>query len=798
MDEILSAPGKPVFPGLHDGGHVQGLPLGGFGTGGIGRDYYGGFSRWTVKAGCVKQFCEPGNLFAAWQAVAGQDGVARILYPDPAPESIHGAPGLPGWRRDYPAAAASYHALFPKAWYHYRALPDMPVELICEQFSPVLPGRYREASLPVGVFVWHARNTGDRPVSLSLLFSFTNMVGWFNDFAAGRPLANRGGGLFNRPVNLPLEVPGQSLAGVLFDRRHAGAIPDEGDGQMCIAARMEPGVTVTRHVGCQVGYMPAGKDPWESFAAGGRLADETPSHYCGSGTDLVGALAVSVELRPGECREIPMALAWDLPVVRFGSGRRHFRHYTKHAGADGRNAAALAAEALTSYRDWSRQIDDWHGSVIARGNRPDWYYAMLFNELYLMVDGFTMWTAGEVEGSSEEHFGIIECPDYPLYNTTDLWVYGSFALLYYWPEIEKLVARRLARFVHTDDPRPRLWLWKRDERYPNKVPGAVPHDFGCPLEDPFIDCNAYNWQNPNVWRDLNAQFVLIVARDYSATRDQELLEECWPAVKAAMARLATFDADGDGLIENTGAPDQTFDCIPLLGPGAYCNSLWLGALGSARNLAKAMNDGPAAEEFAQRLDAARHAFDSVLWNGTHYRTDTAGSHKDTVFLEQLFGVWYAGLLGVEGLVPEEKALLSTRTAYESNFLAHLDGRIGAMLFTGVAGTCDDRPTTKYNPEDCQSHEALCGINLAFACHLAHVGMEKEAFTLLEAVYRIVYQEKGLWFRTPAAWNAAGDFRAIMNLRPLVIWAMEYSHEGTSGRLGAEFLTERLGDLGDKK
>ena len=81
---------------------------------------------------------------------------------------------------------------------------------------------------------------------------------------------------------------------------------------------------------------------------------------------------------------------------------------------------------------------------------------------------------------------------------------------------------------------------------------------------------------------------------------------------------------------------------------------------------------------------------------------------------------------------------------------------------------------------------MCGINLAFACHLAVEGMEKEAFRLLEAVYRIVYKEKGLWFRTPAAWNANGDFRAIMNLRPLVIWAMEHKCEmPRAGRIDAE-------------
>ncbi len=378
MNEQLAEPGKPVSSHIHDGGHLQGLPLGGFGTGGIGRDYYGGFSRWTVKAGCVKQFCEPANFFAVHQAVEGESGVARVLYPDSAPDAVHGKPGFDGWRCDYPAAKASYHALFPKAWYVYDALPDMPVSMVCEQFSPVIPGDYRSTSLPVGVFVWHLRNTGDRPVSVSLLFSHANMVGWFNDFSGGRPSANRGSGIFNRAIDKPLadSVGGESLAGIVFDRQHAGAIPPEGDGQICIATRREAGVQVTRHVG----YQPPGEQVWRRFSADGRLDDETPSPHFVGRTDLAGALAASTTLQPGECRDIPFVLAWDLPVIEFGSGRRHFRQYVKHVGGDGRNAGALAAEALEHHAEWSRQIDAWHQETTTRSDRPDWYYTMLFNE----------------------------------------------------------------------------------------------------------------------------------------------------------------------------------------------------------------------------------------------------------------------------------------------------------------------------------------------------------------------------------------------------------------------------------
>lgn len=72
---------KPVFPGLSDGGHWQGLPLGGFGTGGIGRNYRGSFGRWTLKAGALKHFCHPANMFAVRVAAGDTEPVAFALHP---------------------------------------------------------------------------------------------------------------------------------------------------------------------------------------------------------------------------------------------------------------------------------------------------------------------------------------------------------------------------------------------------------------------------------------------------------------------------------------------------------------------------------------------------------------------------------------------------------------------------------------------------------------------------------------------------------------------------------------------
>ena len=51
-------------------------------------------------------------------------------------------------------------------------------------------------------------------------------------------------------------------------------------------------------------------------------------------------------------------------------------------------------------------------------------------------------------------------------------------------------------------------------------------------------------------------------------------------------------------------------------------------------------------------------------------------------------------------------------------------------------------------------------------------MKDEGYKTAWGVYHVVYETKGYWFRTPEAWDDAGNFRASMYMRPAAVWAME--------------------------
>jgi non-lysosomal glucosylceramidase len=79
----------------------------------------------------------------------------------------------------------------------------------------------------------------------------------------------------------------------------------------------------------------------------------------------------------------------------------------------------------------------------------------LLNELYDLASGGSLWTAATPE-QPVGRFGVLECLDYAWYESLDVRLYGSFALLQLWPELDKAVLRDFARAIPAADPTPPL------------------------------------------------------------------------------------------------------------------------------------------------------------------------------------------------------------------------------------------------------------------------------------------------------------------------------------------------------
>jgi uncharacterized protein (DUF608 family) len=74
----------------------------------------------------------------------------------------------------------------------------------------------------------------------------------------------------------------------------------------------------------------------------------------------------------------------------------------------------------------------------------------------------------------------------------------------------------------------------------------------------------------------------------------------------------------------------------------------------------------------------------------------------------------------------------------------------------------------------QSAEMWLGTTYSLAAGMLQEDLVDEAFTTARGAYLAVYQDYGLWFRTPEAITLAGVHRAVGYMRPLAIWAMQWA------------------------
>ncbi|MBO0683781.1 MAG: bile acid beta-glucosidase, partial [Candidatus Dormibacteraeota bacterium] len=476
--------------------------------------------------------------------------------------------------------------------------------------------------------------------------------------------------------------------------------------------------------------------------------------------------ATSFRLQPGAKATAVFALAWDLPQVRFGAEREHrwWRAHTRDFGRSGASAARIVEAALASHGPLAAAAEDWQARLrhrLQEWGAPCWLLPALCNELYVLVEGGTAWVLDDDGG---EHFGTLESVDYRFYETLDVRYYSSFALLELWPRLEQLVTADFLRLVSEED-REEVDIQWQGRRAVRKVAHAAPHDLGGPSGDPFRRSNAYTWTDSTIWRDLNSKLVLLAARNAVLLDDEAAAAEAWPACREAIRYLERFDRDGDGIPENGGLPDQTYDRWAMSGVSAYCGDLWLGCLAAGQWLASRAGDRDEALRLGRLREQAAEALERALWTGTHYRFDGSGGPiSDTVITDQLAGTWYTLLLGLPSPHPRERVERALSTVLDSNLRGYAGGRIGPVNGRSPDGGPADGPRD-------QADEVWVGIAWGIASLSLLLGRDQDAWSLGEALYRTIYEESGLWFRTPEAWKEDRTFRAAVYHRPLAVWSL---------------------------
>ncbi|EGT57552.1 hypothetical protein CAEBREN_15139 [Caenorhabditis brenneri] len=746
-----------------------GVPCGGIGCGAIGRDFRGGFCKFSLRPGLVEHKVD---VVAADQFILSVRENDTCIYQKVLSAADVHRSQLSSWDFGFPKKHLHYRGLFPRSWTTFR-VPELGLTVTIRQVSPVLPHNYQETTYPVCLFLVDVENTSNnRAYDVSIAFTFRNGTGnrrWDreSECSAGR---------FDSIHSDRESVSGVSLYHTISSMpcTYGLASTHKKDSHLSICERFDPsrsGAAFWNHLK-QTGDVP-------------EFEEECPQNA----REMAVSVCNRFHLPPQSSKTHDYALSWDMPKVHFGSvARSYHRRYTRffEGSEAGSVADSLCVRALLARNQWEEEIEKWQSPILTHPKLPDWYKSAIFNELYFMVDGGTVWFEFDENWADHEahlsvytkekmknigRFGYLESWEYRMVNTYDVHFYASYALAELWPQLELTVQSEFTDQVYHSIEKPTRFHMEGD--WANvKTASRVPHDLGNPADEPWIATNAYVMHDTGKWKDLNMKYVLTSWRDYVVLSEahQEFLHHTWPAIKMIMLEaLENWDQNGDGMIENFGKADQTYDAWQMEGVSAYCGSLWLASLRVSVEMAAIVKDEITENLFKGTLEKAKKVFIDLLWTGTYFRFCERSRSRETVMADQLCGYWFLQSVSPEmadDLLPNHMVRSALDTIYRLNVCKFGNGQMGAVNGMKPSGVVDR--------EYIQADEMWTGVTYAVASLLIQQGEVEKAFHTASGSYLTCFEQAGLQYQTPEALYESKFYRAIGYMRPLSIWAMQWS------------------------
>ncbi|WCJ24239.1 Beta-glucosidase GBA2 type family protein [Euphorbia peplus] len=805
----------------------QGVPLGGMGSGSISRGFRGEFRQWQI----VPSICEPSPVMANQFSIfisrdGGSKSYASVLAPGQH-EGVgkFGDEGISSWGWNLNGQHSTYHALFPRAWTIYDGEPDPELKISCRQISPFIPHNYRDSSLPTAVFVYTLVNTGKDRAKVSLLFTWANSIGGASHLS---------GDHMNEPF-----VDEDGVSGVLLHHKTAKGNPPV---TFAIAAceTQNVSVTVLPCFGLSEASNISAKDMWGKMVQDGQFDRENfscgPSMPSAPGETLCAAVSASAWVEPhGKCT-VSFALAWSSPKIKFSKGSLYHRRYTKFYGTSEGAAKNLVHDALTNYKWWEEEIEKWQLPILQDERLPEWYKFTLFNELYFLVAGGTVWIdsslhAGDMidviheKGAVRKHIGNG-------YNSSSLQTEENEKTFNgeHPRKHEVPMSEEKRDLNHRSQPSP-LQQWQNDSEDVGRFLylEGVEYIMWCTYDVHFYASFAL--------LELFPQIELNIQRDFAK------------AVLSEDGRKVKFLADGNvGIRKVRGAvPHDLGTHDPWHEMNAYNihdTSKWKDL--NSKFVLQVYRDFAATQDMSFGVDvwpAVRSAMEYM----EQFDKDNDSLIENDGFPDQTYDAWtvhgvsaYCGCLWLAALEAAasmgfqlgdkyfaelcKSKFVTAKAAFEAKLWngTYFNYDSGAsnnsksiqadqlagqwyVASSGLPSLFDEskikstlqkiydfnvmkvrggrmgavngmHPNGKVDETCMQSREIWTGVTYGVAATMILAGMEDQAFKTAEGIFLAGWSEEGFgyWFQTPEGWTTDGHFRSLIYMRPLAIWGMQWA------------------------
>jgi len=717
------------------------FPIGGIGTGSISLNGYGELVEWQIFNNVDSRAYVPYAFFAIW--IKGNKGVTVKVLQRSRPILKKDIWWMTNTTFMLPRVDdIEFIGMYPIGLMKYKDR-DLPVDVVLEVFSPFIPPDAKNSAIPVAIFIFHIWNKTGDTIRISLMASLQNAIGYDgHSTISGNRFQGFGGNVNKLITTEHYKAVFMYSEGIKED--------DPKFGTICLA-------TMNTEATCLIGWNDI-VELWNDFSSDGTFEDRgeetTPSS---KGTTWNTALSVGpIDIEPGGYKEVVFLIAWHFPnrVIDWDPKRAGIRVGNMYNNWF-KNALEVVDYVVSKF-DYLREKTELFAYTLYDSTLPREIVDSVSTQLSTMRTPTLMWledgTIACFEGCSISS-GC--CP----MNCTHVYNYEQ-SIAFTFPSIERRM-RELDLGIQMENN------------------GMIHHRTVIPLDHP-------RESGPAIDGQLGT--ILKTYREFLFTGDIEFLRKYWPRLILAMDYvLREYDRDGDGVIE--WAQPNTYDCI-VYGPNTFIGTLYLAALKAMMKMAEIVGDREAKAKYEELFKRGMRKLDKLTWNGEYYvqRLDVGSIEEARKWVkkdkwlrgwaecsigsgclsDQLLGQWWAHILDLGYLLPQEHIIKALKSIYKYNWRRELRRHVHSQrvyAFPNEGGLINCTWPKGDRPSDAiwYCDEVWTGVEYEVATLMIYESMIREALEILKAI-RERYDG-----RTGSPWDEVecGEHYA----RPMSSWSL---------------------------
>ena len=631
------------------------FPLGGVAAGSLSLGGRGQLRDWEIFNRPNKGFSPAYALPSIWVETAGAKPVARVLesriLPPYEGQDGLGSANAPGLGR---LASATFTGEYPFARIRFEDR-DLPVSVELEAFSPFIPHDPDGSGLPAAILRYRVSNPGRTAARVGIAFSIDNPV---------KPKPHTGGAAVAVKDTRSNEFKSsRELEGLLMSNPGV-PMGDPAQGTFALAALIRERAATRSWRGWPEGrWWNSPMLFWDVFSRDGMLGAEPDPH------NAVGVVCQQSQIAAGGSASFTFLLAWHFPNRTADwcgwtapKGEEHTiigNHYATRF-----HDAWEAAEYTAAHLDRLEVRTRAFATAFATSTLPPVVKEAASANLSTLASTTCFRTAdGEFHGFEGVNDQIGCC----FGNCTHVWNYET-ATAHLFPSFARSL--RKASFGYSMDGEGGM-------RFRQLLPdGKERWDFAA--------------------ADGQMGQIMHAYLDWKLSGDQAWLAGMWPQIKKGIefAWVAGgWDANRDGVLE--GVQHNTYD-VEFYGPNPMCGIYYLGALRAGEEMARAMGDRAAADEYQRLFLKGSGWIDANLFNGSFYIQKVHGFAADQIaphlrsdmgtgntenpeyqvgggcLIDQLIGQYLAQVAGLGSLVSPEHVRTTLDSIYKYNYKRNLE------------------------------------------------------------------------------------------------------------------------------